>query len=691
MQAGDINERLDGAYGLVESGHLVEALSVFEQLCREDAGNAEAWMMRGSVNFELGNTDDAFTQLTRAAELDSSLPESFYYLARIHQQRGNQEQALSCIEKTLTLDPEYGEAMLLSGAIHGALGQLESAEQCYRKAADLLPGSTEAWIMLGRLNAQVNEPARSAEAYRTVLSLQPDSEEACYGLGFASYMQGQHEDAVKHFSRALDLNPGYAEAANSLGTAHQALGKYTEALEAFQRALDINPESAEALFGKARALIELSRPQEAVPLLQQALLVKPDYLQAYTSLAAVLMAFDEPDKAMQCCHKALELQPDNVDVIALIARVEAQAGKLEQAYQRLKPHISADLERIDVNLTITYGTICRSMNRPEEAIDALEALRANGHLLSADSRRNVFFCLGSLHDKMRDFDKAFDNYKSGNELRATDWNPLVNCSQVDAIIEVFSKTFLDTAPRVGIRSDKPVFVLGMPRSGTTLVEQVLASHPAVFGAGELHDLYNLVAGLPASHGMGLGYPQCMPRLDENVLGGLARTYLARLGELAPDAARVTDKMPGNFSFLGLIELLFPDARVVHCVRDPLDTCLSCYFQDFAMSQPYSYDLANLGAFYRDYERLMEHWKTVLTIPMLDVSYEEMISDQEAVSRRLIEFCGLEWDDDCLQFHTTERFVATSSYDQVRQPIYSSSVRRWEKYEAYIGPLREALR
>jgi hypothetical protein len=230
----------------------------------------------------------------------------------------------------------------------------------------------------------------------------------------------------------------------------------------------------------------------------------------------------------------------------------------------------------------------------------------------------------------------------------------------------------------------------MPRSGTTLVEQILSSHPAVYGAGELKDIGELANSLPGMIGTNKPFPQNIALLTRVHLDRLATTYLDRLRELSPDALRVTDKMLG-FIYLGLIELILPGARVIHCVRDPQDTCLSAYFQDFSESHPYAYDLHNLGVYYSGYRRIMNNWKNVLiNVRMMEVSYEELVRNQEAVSRRMIDFCDLPWDDRCLQFHENRRYVATASYDQVRQPMYRSSVGRWKNYERHLNKLKAAL-
>ena len=245
-------------------------------------------------------------------------------------------------------------------------------------------------------------------------------------------------------------------------------------------------------------------------------------------------------------------------------------------------------------------------------------------------------------------------------------------------------------PRSANRSKLPVFIVGMPRSGTSLVEQILASHPQVCGAGELEDAHGMTVTLATMLGGKIAYPACLTSAKRRHLDELAQRYLAKLSKFSRTAMRVTDKMPHNFMALGLIELLFPGAHIIHCKRDPVDTCLSIYGLEFNTNHPYADNLEHLGAYYLEYLRLMEHWKTVLSVPILEVQYEELVADQEGVSRQMVEFCGLPWDVRCLNFHQAERVVTTHSYDQVRRPIYKQSVARWKNYESHLAPLIAAL-
>jgi len=301
------------------------------------------------------------------------------------------------------------------------------------------------------------------------------------------------------------------------------------------------------------------------------------------------------------------------------------------------------------------------------------------------AHRQLYFELGRLHDKLGSFDEAFESFSKGNLLAGFNFDSEKHTKKIDCRIAAFLPEVMGKLTRAFNRSERPVFIVGMPRSGTTLVEQIVAGHSEVFGAGELRFLPDLVHSLPSTV-----YPVDIETITREVLDGLAKQYLDRLDELDQIATRVTDKMPRNFLDLGLIALLFPGARIIHCIRDPLDTCLSIFFQDFTSTHDYSSDLASIGYYYKEYQRLMLHWQTVIDIPIFEVRYEELVDQQEQISREMIEFCGLSWDAHCLEFHQQKRTVATASYDQVRRPIYRSSLARWKNYETYLEPLKEAL-
>jgi len=312
--------------------------------------------------------------------------------------------------------------------------------------------------------------------------------------------------------------------------------------------------------------------------------------------------------------------------------------------------------------------------------------------LTIVSRKSLLFSLGYLADKLGRYEAAFAWYRQGNELKAMRYDGPASRKWFDNLMLNFSPERMAALPKASIPTSLPVFILGMPRSGTSLVEQILASHPQVYGAGELDLVKETAVALPKTLHTGVPYPFCLQALHQEAVEELSRQYQESLLRLAGDrpVVHVTDKMPHNFMQVGLIRLLFPEAPIIHCRRDPLDNCLSIYFQDFSGLHPYSYNLGDLGHYYCLYERLMAHWSDTLGITMFEVGYEEMVADHEAMSRKIIDHCGLAWDNRCLEFHKTNRLVNTASYQQVREPIYKKSAGRWQNYAKHLQPLIESL-
>ncbi len=301
----------------------------------------------------------------------------------------------------------------------------------------------------------------------------------------------------------------------------------------------------------------------------------------------------------------------------------------------------------------------------------------------------IHFALGKGLEDVGDYPRAFEHWLEGNALRRreVEYNETAYQRAFQAITERFDQSLLDRFGGVGDPSPVPIFIVGMPRSGTTLVEQILASHPQVQAAGELSHLHRVASTVPDADGRVIAFPQSIARLDGDGFRRMGQAYLASLPTLGDGKTRITDKMPTNFAYVGLLRLILPNARIIHTVRDPVDTCVSCFSRLFPAGVTFSYDLAELGCYYRWYHELMEHWRTVLPAgAMLDVVYEDVIDDLEAQARRLIDYCGLPWDDRCLRFHQTNRPIKTASNVQVRRSLYRSSLARWRRYEAYLEPL-----
>ncbi len=331
----------------------------------------------------------------------------------------------------------------------------------------------------------------------------------------------------------------------------------------------------------------------------------------------------------------------------------------------------------------------------EADVQHMRDLVAGGHLGAHDASM-MHFTLAAHEERQGNYDEAFHDYRQANELkhqvygdRKMAFDSGKHVELIDALIDVFTPEFFARTRHYGADTELPVFVVGMVRSGTSLVEQILASHPLVFGAGELRDIEQIAGNLPQPLNVVAAYPACMTALSPAVARTQAYAYLQRRASAGGAVLRALDKMPHNFLHLGLIAALFPRARIIHCRRDPMDVCASAYFQNFKWL-PYAARLEDIAFYHRHYERLMDHWRRVLPLRMHEVAYEEMVAGQETVSRNLVAFCGLDWDERCLEFHRSTRTVQTASKLQVRQPIYSQSVRRWKRFAHHLQPLRDAL-
>jgi tetratricopeptide (TPR) repeat protein len=434
------------------------------------------------------------------------------------------------------------------------------------------------------------------------------------------------------------------------------------------------------------AYISAGRPQTAEQTIRKLIDAQPGNIEALHTLAASLEQQSRVAEAGEAFRRVLELSPTNPRALAGHARVLQTEGRSDEARALLASALGAP--RVQPVVLSTYAGLCVT---PEQRRACISAARAviEDLTVSAQDRAGLCFAIARLLDAEGDADAAFEMYTRANDLYPKLYNPHDRRAYTDDIIRTFSAQTSSSLPRARSGSHRPVFILGMPRSGTTLVEQILAAHPQVHAGGELQEMRRIWRDLVTR--LGGGMAAGLARLTQRDVDDAAGRYLSHLSTLHPDAPRVTDKMPHNFEQLGLINLLLPEARVIHCIRDPRDTCVSCYTTQFSTTHAYSNDLAHLGHAYGEYHRLMAHWRTVLDIPVLDVVYEDVVGDIDAAARRIVEFVGLPWDDACTRFYEAKRAVTTASVEQVRKPVYSSSVARWRRYERRLGPLIDSLR
>ena len=556
------------------------------------------------------------------------------------------------------------------------------ADLCKSHAKD-----TELLFALGIADGMLGDFPAAENSLRKAVSIDPDQALVHYNLGKALKAQDKPGQAVESFSTACQLEPGNAAFHNDLSNTLAMLGHHREALSHIQQAALLAPGVPGYHYNHGNILTYLGLNEQAITAYRQAVNLQQDFRAARIALGDALLGMGQLDDALSVYEPILQANPTDPGALVGKAAVMDKRGQFNEARELLAPILATG--QVDAFAAATFAGFSHHIGREDEAVNlAVQALEDNR--LRAPERARLCFSLGRIHDRNRRFEKAFHYYAEGNALRRSDFDRNAHRAYVDQIMTAFSPAFMSRAARAQNSSDVPIFIVGMPRSGTSLVEQILASHPQVHGAGELELLASIADSIPERTGKTGSFSSAVHALTAEITNTLAETYLAQLTAHAPNAHRITDKLPANFMQLGLIDILFPSARVIHCMRNPLDTCLSCFFQDFAGNHPYSNNLNSLGYYYQEYERIMTYWRTLLRVPMYEIRYEDLIADAESVTPDLVSFCGLDWDDACLDFHTSKRTVATASYDQVRQPLYTSSMERWRHYENHIDELKNAL-
>ncbi len=538
--------------------------------------------------------------------------------------------------------------------------------------------------------AEQREDWSSAKGlYRKLVDAMPKHAPIFQRLGLIALREGRPNDAMGHFQHSLSIEPADPVCLNNLGNVLRELGRRRESVSAYRRALGHRPDYPSALYNLAGTLALLGEHSQAVGVYRGLLRLAPDDAEAWSALGLSLLEIGEEAESKKALEEALRLKPNDAELLSELGVAHQIEGDLEAAGRLYLASIESD-----PGFAYAYDNLVRSRRMKTDDLALVDPIVkiASDQSRDDESRLIARFALGKIYDDCADHAKAFENYAIGNALkhRMVDFDAAAHSAWVDRVIEEYDEEFFRAHSGEGNPSARPVFVIGMIRSGTSLVEQILASHSRVYGAGELPEITRLATNLPASLNTPVEYPECIRQLDANAVRAAANEYLRYLADRDDQAQRVVDKLPTNFLHLGLIAVLLPNARVVHCRREPLDVCLSIYFQRFAHGNFYAYDFDDIAAYYAEYERLMGHWRDVLPLEILDVQYEKLLDDQESETRRMLAHCELDWEDACLAFHRSQRPVRTASSWQVRQPLYRTAKARWKNFEPHLDGLKKAL-
>lgn len=643
---------------LLQMGHSAEALAPLERAIGLAADDAQTLSNLATALLSLAHPSEAERRCRQAIRLQPEFAPAHYNLGNALKDQGRLEDAVCCFRTAIRFSNSFPEAYRNLASALRDLARGEEAEIQYRQALRQRPHYTEVHIDLGNLLRSLGRPAEAITAYGDALKLQPAHASTWNSLAVTLAELGRLDAAEAAYQRALALKPDYAPALNNLGVMLQAAGRLANAEAVYRQAAAIQPRLAQVHTNLGTVLQELGRLDEAEAAYRRAVETGPDFAGGYSNLGSVLMEIGKTEEAEKALTHALDLAP--ADAIALATALQY----------------------------LPY--------RPDEPRYAhLDRVYAGRESLPVPDRVKIGFAVGKARESAGDFEAAFSAYDEANRLHHQ------RHGFDEAEDEQFQRQTLDCftpALMAGFaalaaaefepdNARVPIFIVGMPRSGTTLIEQILASHPALFGAGELDTLPSLAAEGRCHLAGGADTPTVLCELRR-----LGRAYVDHTWRRAPTARFITDKLPGNYRHLGLIHLMLPQAKIVHAMRDPIDTCFSCYATKFRIGHEYAYDLSVLGRHFLRYRQLMRHWHAVLPPGrIVDLRYEDNVANPEREARRLLDHLGLPWNPACLRFHETERAVSTASVAQVRQPIYTSSVARWKHFERQLQPLVDIIR
>lgn len=678
-----LNDLLEHAREAVRSGRLGDARDTCESLIEAHPEQPDAWFLSGMTALRNGDSETAHLHLSRAVDMRRGFAPYRVALGQTLRRMDDPESAYRQFHDAWILDPRSHEAVFGLAAARAATGNRAEATQLQRMALGLLrrnAGRHFGRRLLARAAGiaafvQTIPGAGPPRAFRSAMMLARWlTKRADHNAAFAALEQAQRT-APDDPRPLIEMGRQAFDAEN-----------FMLALEYLEQAREIAPQSLDVKCEYGRVLSRLARHEDALAFLEDAHLANPDAIRPLLLLGWARYRAGQSQRAIADFDAVLERLPSSTEAHYGRARALVDAGDFGDAKRWLHRTIA---------LSPGHAGALRELANMKDLAPGDENFQGLIAALEDDTapaqRRAVLhMAAGASCHNAKAYDEAFDHYRNGNLLKDVVFDIKAHAKYIDSLIKTFDGQHFEHTEDWGNPSDVPVFILGMPRSGTSLVEQILASHSQVHGSGEREEMFQLADRLSEKLNDSRAYPACLSALTKDSSKEIAEHFLGVLRRADPHAARITDKMPGNFHHIGLIATLFPEAKIIHCQRDARDTCLSIFFGDFVGSHPYSYDLTNLGRYHREYQRLMAHWHDVLPGRILDVQYEALVERQEDRSREIVSFCGLDWEARCLDFHKTSRNVRTRSNAQVRQPIYRSSVARWRPYAEHLGPLIAAL-
>lgn len=712
-----------------QAGRLSQAERIYRELLEREPRNAEALHLLGVLAHQCGKHDHAVELINRATTLAPRNASYFCNLAEAYRALGRNREAIASAQMAVQLQPDYPQAENNLALALLADSQLDEAEERLRGLLERIPGFAQAWNNLGQVQRERRQFDEAIASYRRATEIDPQFADPHCNLGQLLLERDEFDAARQHCETALRLKPNMAEAHSNYGNVLKYDGLLDAAHQHYERALQLNPRLASVYGNIARALQQAGNFEEAVLRYQQALEIEPHNVSFHCWLAGALIEQQRYDEADARIQIASRIDPDSPDPHLCRATLLEDREQFEDALDALR--IAQRLSPENAHILVRIGGVSQSLGRKDHTRESYRAaLQLNPRAAGAcsglaihfkdeitsdeeqvmrsqvaarglsDPQRAALHCgLAHLLDRRSEFGEAAEHARRSNELVIAEQRRTGRTYDADAhtehiadVISAFSRDYFNQHrfELRGHRDETPVFIVGMPRSGTTLTEQILASHPQVHGAGELREVgtsWHSLGGRLRDDLTPVETVNAFGTMDQywKSVERIADGHIQRLRERNGNAARIVDKLPDNYQQLGWIASMFPRARIIHCRRDVRDVAVSCWMTNFK-SIHWSSAFDDLASRIEQYRRIMDHWLSVLPVDVLEVDYEATVTDLDSTARRLIDHVGLDWDPACIAFHETQRPVRTASVSQVREPVYTRSAGRWRNYQEPLSEL-----
>lgn len=685
-----VTDAIAQAGKLCNAGKLDQAENICRQVLKARPNLADAHNVLGVILHRRGQLDDAIASVRKAIKLNNTAPNFFANLGEMERVKGHLDVAAAALTRAVKLNPGSAQALNNLGIVHYDRREFAKAEQNYRRSIEIDENYAEAYNNLGNALRAQNKLADAVREYERAIEIRENYPEAYNNLGTVFRDMQKLDQAEASYRRAVAFRPNYLDGLNNLANVLIAQKKYDDGTRILGDTLKLYPNNFQTLMNVARAHMARGAYAMANRAVQAALKEKPENVEALTLAGQVAHDLDQYEESIGYFEKSLKVKPNNVEALNYYGVALKSVGRLEDARNtfikalEVQPRaIGTYSNLVDLEKFTPDNPLFQTMQRIVERVKGAESAPFMA----------LHFALGKAYDDMGEYEKAFNHYSIGAKLKrkTLTYNEAEVAQFFEDTKRIFSKEFITRKDFVGNPTKAPIFIVGMPRSGSTLTEQIISAHPKIFGAGEIKNLSYSIAALRLKFPSLGKFPGFVEHMKPSHLNTVAKTYLSAIMKISNNAERVTDKMLTNFFFAGFIHMMFPNAKIVHTKRNPIDSCLSTWTKLFKDDMPHSYDLGELGRYHKRYQDLMEHWRQVLPpSAFLEVQYEDVVADPETNARRVIDFLELEWDPRCLKFHESDRPVKTASVSQVRKPIYSSSVERGRRYGDKLNPLIEAL-